>query len=254
MQVIYDAGALTDPPLTEVDNITVSKSGDLFVCEDEGGADPFDIAIITPAREVARFLKLTGPQHGSEPASSEVAGVVFDPSGKRMYFSSQRAFSTGVVYEVSGPFRLERVAPAPPLQLAVDAPRSISIASFLREGLPVTTRQSLPVRLDFALRAALPARRSGNRGRPAGGPRQTTLATASRSTAEARRLVTRLRPSRGARDALRGRRQVRATLSVTAVTQAGQRRTVTRPVLLRGSAHRVRRPRGRRPRGPRFTG
>ena len=259
MEVIYDAGALTDPPLTEVDNITVSKSGDLFVCEDEGGADPFDIAIITPTREVTRFLKLTGPQHGSEPASSEVAGVVFDPSGKRMYFSSQRAFSTGVVYEVSGPFRLERVAPAPPLQLAVDAPRSISIASFLRGGLPVTTRQSLPVRLDFTLRAALPARRSGSRGRAAGGraaggPRQTTLATASRSTAEAGRLLTRLRPSRGARDALRGRRQVRATLSVTAVTQAGQRRTVTRPVLLRGSARRVRRPGRRRPRRPRFTG
>jgi uncharacterized protein len=107
IEVLYDAKALDDPPLTDVDNITVSRSGDLFVCEDDGGDDPFDIAIITPQREVARFLKVTGPQHGigGSEASSELTGVIFDPSGTRMYFSSQRAFVTGVVYEVSGPFR-----------------------------------------------------------------------------------------------------------------------------------------------------
>jgi secreted PhoX family phosphatase len=109
IEVIYDAELLADPPLTDVDNITVSRSGDLFVCEDTGGEDPFDIAIITPGphRVVARFLKLTGPQHGKGDTdlSSEVAGVCFDPSGRRMYFASQRAFVVGVVYEVSGPFR-----------------------------------------------------------------------------------------------------------------------------------------------------
>lgn len=107
IEVLYDANALEDPPLTDVDNITVSRSGDLFVCEDDGGDDPFDIAIITPERQVSRFLKLTGTQHGraGTGASSELAGVIFDPSGTRMYFSSQRAFVTGVVYEVSGPFR-----------------------------------------------------------------------------------------------------------------------------------------------------
>ena len=107
IDVLYDAAALEDPPLTDVDNVTVSRSGDLFVCEDDGGDDPFDIALITPDRQVSRFLKVTGPQHGvgGTEASSELAGVVFDPSGRRMYFSSQRAFFTGVVYEVSGPFR-----------------------------------------------------------------------------------------------------------------------------------------------------
>ncbi len=107
IEVLYDAGALENPPLTDVDNVTVSQSGDLFVCEDDGGDDPFDIALISPEREVSRFLKATGPQHGEggTEASSELAGVVFDPSGSRMYFSSQRAFFTGVVYEVSGPFR-----------------------------------------------------------------------------------------------------------------------------------------------------
>jgi secreted PhoX family phosphatase len=116
IEVLYDAGALENPPLTDVDNITVSRSGDLFVCEDTGGADPFDIGLITPDRRVSRFLKVTGPQHGQgdTEASSELAGVVFDPSGRRMYFASQRAFFTGVVYEVSGPFRASAAQANPP--------------------------------------------------------------------------------------------------------------------------------------------
>jgi hypothetical protein len=37
---------------------------------------------------------------------SEVTGPAFDPSGTRLYFSSQRGESgvTGVTYEISGPF------------------------------------------------------------------------------------------------------------------------------------------------------
>ncbi len=113
IKVIYNAARLENPPLTEVDNITVSsRSGDLFVCEDDGGDDPFDIAIITPGprRRVARFLKLTneGPyQHGEggTEASSEVTGVTFNPAEDRIYFSSQRANLTGVIFEVRGPFR-----------------------------------------------------------------------------------------------------------------------------------------------------
>ncbi len=112
IRIIYNAKRLANPPLTDVDNITVSRSGDLYVCEDDGGGDPFDIAIITPPpeRRVARFAKLTGPQHGDAgtEAASEVTGVVFNPSGRRLYFASQRAFGTGVVYEVRGPFRRER--------------------------------------------------------------------------------------------------------------------------------------------------
>ena len=106
---VYDPERLTDPPLTDVDNVTVAGSGDLFVCENSGGDDGIDICVITPkpVREVARFLKVSGPAHGNPEteASSEVAGVVFDPSGTRMYFSSQRAFGVGTVYEVAGPFR-----------------------------------------------------------------------------------------------------------------------------------------------------
>ncbi|HYH62408.1 MAG TPA: alkaline phosphatase PhoX, partial [Solirubrobacterales bacterium] len=115
---LYDPTLIKHPPLLNVDNITVaSKSGDLFVCEDNGGEDPFDIALITPqvdratgrpkAPKVSRFCKLTGPQHGDPgtPLASEVTGVCFNPAEDRLYFSSQRGFVAGVTYEVSGPFR-----------------------------------------------------------------------------------------------------------------------------------------------------
>ncbi len=65
IRVIYDASRLSEPPLTEVDNITVSRSGDLFVCEDNGGEDPFDIAIIAarPDKKAhARFEAVSGDE------------------------------------------------------------------------------------------------------------------------------------------------------------------------------------------------
>ena len=123
--VLYDPDRITrDAPLRDADNLTVSRSGDIFVCEDDGGDDPLDICLITPPqrgrgsgrrprRRVGRFCKFTGPQHG-EPgteASSEIAGVCFNPAGDRLYASSQRAFFSGVLYEVAGPFR--KRAPRP---------------------------------------------------------------------------------------------------------------------------------------------
>jgi uncharacterized protein len=97
MEIVYDAGILDDPPLTGVDNVTVAPSGDLFVCED--GSD-MELVLITPDRVVAPFLQVTGQD------DSELAGVVFDPSGRRLYLSSQRGLGGGgVTYEISGPFR-----------------------------------------------------------------------------------------------------------------------------------------------------
>jgi hypothetical protein len=102
MGLLYDAGKLSSPPLTGVDNVVVAKaSGDVFIAEDGGD---LDIVLITPDRTVARFLKLTGIEH----TEGEIAGPALDPSGKRLYFSSQRGFARGVTYEVSGPFRKTR--------------------------------------------------------------------------------------------------------------------------------------------------
>lgn len=111
MRLIYSAKRFENPPLTNVDNITVSRSGDLFVCEDTTNSDDpgLDIGVITPKRRIARFLKVTGATHtGVSEARSELCGVVFDPSGERMFFASQRGFVTGAIYEITGPFRRRR--------------------------------------------------------------------------------------------------------------------------------------------------
>jgi len=71
-----------------------------------------EIGLITPEREVSPFLRFAGPAHPVEGQfKSEVCGVVFDPSGTRMYCTSQRAHPAGpsapgpgAVYEISGPF------------------------------------------------------------------------------------------------------------------------------------------------------
>jgi secreted PhoX family phosphatase len=87
-------------PLTGVDNITRSSSGDLFVAEDGGN---LEICIITPNGIVAPFLRVPNQ------SSSEITGPAFNPAGNRLYFSSQRgtsgSSSGGITYEVSGPFR-----------------------------------------------------------------------------------------------------------------------------------------------------
>jgi secreted PhoX family phosphatase len=101
-ELAYD-DSLVSPgpaPLTGVDNITGSSSGDLFVAEDGGN---MEICIITPNDVVAVFLRITGQ------SSSEITGPAFSPNGQRLYFSSQRgtsgSSSGGITYEVTGPFR-----------------------------------------------------------------------------------------------------------------------------------------------------
>lgn len=100
LEVIYDDNLYANSPLTGVDNVTVSSSGDIYVAEDGGN---LQICIITPDRIVAPFIELVG--HGS----SEITGPAFSPDGKRLYFSSQRgtsgSISAGITFEVSGPFR-----------------------------------------------------------------------------------------------------------------------------------------------------
>ncbi|MFC7340200.1 alkaline phosphatase PhoX [Saccharopolyspora griseoalba] len=100
LQVAYDDDLTADAPLTGVDNITGAPAGDLYVAEDGGN---MEICLITPEDVVAPFLQVEGQ------SESELCGVAFDPSGQRLYFSSQRGpsgnSSDGITYEVSGPFR-----------------------------------------------------------------------------------------------------------------------------------------------------
>lgn len=92
-------GSLTPGnPLRGADNIIGTPGGDLFVCEDGGN---MEIIMISREGAVAPFARITGAGH----TSSEVTGVVFNPAGDRMYFSSQRGLAGGITYEVRGPFR-----------------------------------------------------------------------------------------------------------------------------------------------------
>jgi hypothetical protein len=102
IELAYDDSLVTSgtAPLTGVDNVTGSASGDLFVAEDGGN---MEICVITPADVVAPFLRIDGQ------SGSEITGPAFSPDGTRLYFSSQRgtsgSSSGGITYEVSGPFR-----------------------------------------------------------------------------------------------------------------------------------------------------
>ncbi|GGX55576.1 alkaline phosphatase PhoX [Streptomyces fructofermentans] len=101
-ELAYDDSLVTSgsAPLTGVDNITGSSSGDLFVAEDGG---TMEICVITPGGVVAPFLRVEGQ------SGSEITGPAFSPDGTRLYFSSQRgtsgSSSGGITYEVRGPFR-----------------------------------------------------------------------------------------------------------------------------------------------------
>ncbi|MBX9425309.1 MULTISPECIES: alkaline phosphatase PhoX [Streptomyces] len=100
-ELAYDDSLVSGgAPLTGVDNVTGTSSGDLFVAEDGGN---MEICVITPDDIVAPFLRITGQ------SSSEITGPAFSPDGKRLYFSSQRgtsgSSSGGITYEVTGPFR-----------------------------------------------------------------------------------------------------------------------------------------------------
>jgi secreted PhoX family phosphatase len=99
LQLIYDAGRYEQPVLRGVDNVTVSASDDVLVAEDNGD---MQIVAITPERAVVPVVQVVGQP------DSEVTGPAFDPSGTRLYFSSQWGTTgmgrDGITYEVTGPF------------------------------------------------------------------------------------------------------------------------------------------------------
>ena len=175
IEVLFDRQLALDSSLDAVDNVTVSAVGDVLVCEDGGN---LEIGLITSDREVSPLIRFSGADH----AGSEVCGVVFDPSGTRLYFTSQRAFpaiapvAPGAVYEVTGPFRLPKggvpkdlvygppageARPGGPLNPGADgkdpkgkvkAPKRIARKAFARDGIAVTVKvdeaSTVAVRLD----------------------------------------------------------------------------------------------------------
>ena len=94
LTTIYDDSTSPTPVLTGVDNVTVSRAGDVFVAEDGGN---MELCILSVEGDHAAFARLTGV------TGSELTGPAFSPDGTRLYVSSQR--SPGRTYEIRGPFR-----------------------------------------------------------------------------------------------------------------------------------------------------
>lgn len=94
LTVIYDIRTHHNPILSGVDNLTVHvPSGDVFLCEDGGD---MEVVVLLPDGSVEAFCRFSD-------SNSELCGAAFDPSGTRLYVSSQR--SPGRTCEITGPFR-----------------------------------------------------------------------------------------------------------------------------------------------------
>ena len=252
IEVLYDHAVAPDASLDAVDNITVSGAGEIFVCEDGGN---MEIGLITPEREVSPFLRFNGPAHPTEGQwKSEVCGVIFDPSGTRMYCTSQRSYppdastpGPGAVYEISGPFRQPAggAAASPfgipagerrsgPLQeesseLRVKAARRITSRALRRRGLLVEVDAPAGARVTAVLETA-DLRRDPGPGGTADRPRTVALSRRTlRGSRDPKRV--RMRLGRSARLRLaRRRKPLTARLLVTAVLPSRRRLSAVRRI------------------------
>ena len=216
-ELLYGEDDFDDPILTDTDNVAVSPTtGDLFICEDAGS---FDICILTPEGEMAKFVNLSGAQHGepTDHGASETTGPSFDPSGTRFYFSSQRAGVAGATYEVTGPWR-ERpgttIRPRPQ-KVKLAAPRKMRRARLRQRGVRVT------LTLDTLSSVAIELRARDLKGR------RVILATAAANDVKPKRADFVLKPTRS----IRGLEHV--TLVATVAESVGRHATAKQRIRLR---------------------
>jgi len=240
LEVLYDGVALGDEaPLHDTDNVTVSPiSGDLYVCEDPGGSsdEGMRVCIISTEGEAAAFCEVSVEGH----SSSELTGPVFDPTGSRLYFTSQRArfpgedTANGIIYEISGPFRKTRKDPEPPVDrrkpaLKVRTLGKPTLRRLIRKGQPFLLEvrdESTPIQIEAKLIGPL----KRNRGR---GFRQVTLGQKAIKLGRSGDKRIQVTVKKGLKQRLRRHRVARARLVVTATDAAGNRTRVVKPVSFR---------------------
>ena len=217
IEVIWSGEEFESTPLTDVDQMTYSPGGEIFVCEDEG---ELRISMLSAdGRIAAPFLQLDGPQHqGAPELGNETTGVVFDPSGTRMYFAAQRSYGFGVIYEITGPFRTERQDLRQPT-LRVDAAERAGVGRIAGRGLEVALLADEACTVTASIR--IPGR---------GG---FTAARKRVKLAGGEPLAIRLKAGRKAAARLRRRRAAKAKLVVKAVDERGNRRKVVRDLALK---------------------
>jgi hypothetical protein len=203
-------------PAFEIDQITRTQGGEIFVCEDEG---ELRISVLTAdGRVVAPFLQAVGPQHqGAPELGNELTGVVFDPTGARMYFSAQRSQGFGVIYEVAGPFRREKVDLREPA-LRVEALPATKLGRLRRRGFEIVVVADEPCTVTAGIRVL--------------GRRPVRLARARAGLKPGARRRLRLRAGRNALVRLGKRRSAKAELVVRAVDARGNERVVVRELAL----------------------
>lgn len=98
LTIVYDAATHPTGTLTGVDNVIVSPFGELLVAEDGGD---MQIVAIRPDGSLLTLVEVVGHP------GSEITGIAFDPSYRRLLFASQRGVTgAGVTYVVEGPFFL----------------------------------------------------------------------------------------------------------------------------------------------------
>jgi len=96
LETLYDAAADDGSPVSSVDNLTMTPTGELLVAEDQ--PEEQELLLVTLDGQVTPLLRLTGQ------SGSELAGPAFAPNGKHLYLSSQRGGDGGITYVVTGPF------------------------------------------------------------------------------------------------------------------------------------------------------
>jgi hypothetical protein len=196
------------------------------------------ICVIAPDGTVAPFLQLTGEAAvGLADRGNELSGAIFDPSHRRLYFSAQRAYGFGAVYEVRGPFHgAGGTAPAAatgpaggasPSGVRLRAAERIGVRALGARGLELDLWLGDAVSVVAALRTEELGRVPGKRGSTAR-PHTVTLARARRKGRKEMRLH--LRVGRAGLLRLRGRRSTRARITVVAHGRDGRGRVVTRAV------------------------
>lgn len=98
LQVVYERerGSL-DPSIADVDNVTVSRRGEVLVAED---GPEMRLVVLGPDMVATPVIDFVGQR------DSEICGPAFSPDGDRLYFSSQRGelgeSDDGRIYELSG--------------------------------------------------------------------------------------------------------------------------------------------------------
>jgi secreted PhoX family phosphatase len=99
LRTLYDRAQMPGSPLSGVDNVTVTPTGDILVAEDGGD---LQICFIDQTGVPRPLVQLVGH------TSSEITGPALSPNATRLYFSSQRGTSGssagGVTFEITGQF------------------------------------------------------------------------------------------------------------------------------------------------------